>query len=177
MREKEKFTSDASTPPEADEALRRLAAERLADHLEIGISLAEHCEMLAGKTKGDRLGPVYAAARLMRANAAVAEALANVAQIERRRRSIVERIQPPDPKKAELNSRLQQEKISAEQGAKLYRRLNEVVEESIRARLGDENATDRVAELLKNQEKTLERLCKEEAGEDIWEDNEDDDAS
>lgn len=173
MREKEKYTSDASTPAEADEALRRLAAERLADHLEIGISLAGHCEMLAGKTKGDRLGPVYAAARLMRANAAVAEALANVAQIERRRRSIVERIQPPDPKKAELNSRLQQEKISTEQREKVFRRMNELVEESIRARLGGENATDRIAELLKGEEETLERLRKEEAGEDVREDDDD----
>jgi uncharacterized membrane protein YccC len=171
MREKLKCTADASTPAEADEALRRLAAERLADHLEIGISLAGHCEMLAGKTKGDRLGPVYAAARLMHANAAVAEALANLARIERRRRSIVERIQPPDRKMAELNSHLQQEKISAEQEAKLCRRLDEVVEQSIGARLGDENAEDRVAHLLKSAEENLERLRKEEAGEDVWEDD------
>jgi hypothetical protein len=97
------------------------------------VSLAQLCEDLANKVKGDRLGPIYAAARVMRANAAVAEVLATVGGIERRRRSIVERIQPSDPKKAQLNSLLQKRKMSAEGREKIYRRLNEHVEQSIRA--------------------------------------------
>ena len=116
MREKLKYTSDASTPAEADEALRRQAAERLVDHLEIATSLVGHCEMMAGKPTGDRLKPVFAAAQLMRANAVIAEALANFVRIERRRRSIIERIQPLDPKKAELNSHLRQKKNICRRG-------------------------------------------------------------
>jgi hypothetical protein len=87
-----------------DDDLRRLAAERLAEHLDIGASLIARCEALAQSPGADMLGSINAAARLMRANAFVAEALANVAQVERRRRSIVERIQPPDPRLAELNA-------------------------------------------------------------------------
>jgi hypothetical protein len=41
----------------------------------------------------------------MNANAQVARALAHVALVESRRRTIIETIQPPPPKKAELNSR------------------------------------------------------------------------
>ena len=81
-------------------------------------------------------GPLYAAARLMQANARIAEALANVAQVERRRRSIHERIQAPDPKQAELNSHLQKEKITAEERLKIWKRMNEHIEESMRARMG-----------------------------------------
>jgi hypothetical protein len=167
MREKEKYTSDASTPAEADEALRRLAAERLADHLEIGISLAGHCEMLAGKTKGDRLGPVYAAARLMRANAAVAEALANVAQIERRRRSIVERVQTPDPKKAELNSRLQEEKSAAEERLKLLKHVDGLLEQMSRGGKVDEGEKARLARVVQDQLSMIEGLRGEEVDAEI----------
>jgi hypothetical protein len=94
----------------SDEELRRLAVARLAEHLDVGSSLVLRCEELAMSKHGDRLGPIYAAARLMRANAKIAEALANVAQVERRRRSIIERIQMANPKKAELNCDLEDEK-------------------------------------------------------------------
>jgi len=46
---------------------------------------------------------MHAAARLMQASAKLADSLSNVAQVERRRRSIVERIEPIDPKQRELN--------------------------------------------------------------------------
>lgn len=168
MRDKEKYAADAGTAsePASDEELRRLAVSRLADHLEIGISLAGHCEMLAGKTTGDRLGPVYAAARLMRANAAVAEALANLAQIERRRRSIVERIQSPDPKQAELNSRLQQEKSAAEERLKLISHADGLLEQMIRSGKveGDEKA--RLMQIMEDELSALERLPEEEVHED-----------
>jgi hypothetical protein len=45
------------------------------------------------------------AARPMNANAQVAMILAHVALVESRRRTIIETIQSPAPKKAELNSR------------------------------------------------------------------------
>jgi len=87
--------------------------------------------------RGDRLGPVYAAARLMNANAQVARALAHVALVESRRRMIIETIQPPAPKKARLNSRFpspQNEEESPEEKdnavAALESRLNRLLEAS-----------------------------------------------
>ena len=150
----------------SDEELRRHAVGRLAEQLDIGSSLTERCEHLAALPGGDRLGAIYAAARLMRANAFVAQALANVAQVERRRRSIIERIEPPDPKVAELNAGLQKEKLTSEQRLKIWNRMNEHIEQTIRARTGDPNAADSVSRLIKHEEKELERLRKqcEEAG-------------
>ena len=151
---------------QSDEELRRLAGARLAEQLEIGASLAARCEHFAELPKGDRLGAVYAAARLMRANAFVAQALANVAQVEQRRRSIVEHIQPPDPKVAELNARLQKEEGDSERRLSIYRRMNELVEQSIRARTGETQERDRVAELIKYEleELTGIRKQRDEAG-------------
>ncbi|MGZ5937797.1 MAG: hypothetical protein ACXWLK_10425 [Rhizomicrobium sp.] len=110
-------------PRPDDDALRRLAVERLADHLDIGASLIERCETLAFAQRGDRLGPIYAAARLMRAQAHVADALAHVAQVERRRRSIVERIQPVPPKPGDLIPKLTREEALASMQQKLDRLL------------------------------------------------------
>jgi hypothetical protein len=167
MREKEKYTSGASAPDEADEALRRRAAERLADHLEIGISLAGHCEMMAGKTTGDRLKPVFAAAQLMRANAVVAEALVNVGQIERRRRSIVERVQTVDSKKAELNSHLQEEKATAEERFKLLKHVGGLLEQMNRSEQVDEGEKARLAGIIQDQLSAIEALPVEGADEDL----------
>ena len=139
----------------SDEELRRMAVARLAEHLDIGSSLITRCEELAQVHRGDRLGPLYAAARLMNANARVALALAQVGQVESRCRSIVERIQPPDPKTAELNSQLQQEEGGSECRLKVYRRMSELVDQSIRARTGETQEHDRIAELIKHELETL----------------------
>lgn len=94
--------AQVATLARSDDDLRRVAVERLIDHLEIGASLVERCERMASAQRGDRVGPMHAAARLMQANAKVADALAHVAQIERRRRSIIERIQPVQVDNKEL---------------------------------------------------------------------------
>jgi hypothetical protein len=112
----------------SDEELRRMAVARLAEHLDIGSSLVTRCEELAQVHRGDRLGPLYAAARLMNANARVALALAQVGQVESRRRSIVERIQPPDPKIAELNSRFPTPEKNEDSLAELERRIDRLIE-------------------------------------------------
>ena len=102
-------------PPEpSSESFRRMAVERLAEHLTVGAALVARCEQLAGVKRGDRLGPMHAAARLMQANAKVADALAHVAQIERRHRSIVERIQPVQVDPQELI----QKKLAEEEDTK-----------------------------------------------------------
>lgn len=90
--------------PATDEELRRRAAECLADHLESGTTLIERCEYLSLQAKGDRTKPIFAASRLMQANARVAEALAKVAQVEQRSRRIVERVQTPTPLLKDSNS-------------------------------------------------------------------------
>jgi hypothetical protein len=125
-------TEDATG--KSDEELRHFAVARLAEYLDIGASLVARCEHLAELPKGDRLGPIYAAARMMRANAQVASALARVAQVEIRRRSIVERIQPPDPRLAELNSKNEVEKED-DAVAKLEERLNALLEADVKAGL------------------------------------------
>jgi len=87
--------ADDDEPPYSDEAMRRHAVGRLADNLDIATGLMEHCEHLAALPKGKRIEPVFAAARLMQSSAHVAKALAHMAQVERRQRTIIERIQPP----------------------------------------------------------------------------------
>jgi hypothetical protein len=98
-------TETPAAAPQPDEALRRLAASRLAEHLDIGAQLVARCKKLADVTRGDRLGPLTAAARLMNSNARIAHALAHVALVERRQRTIIERIQPAKPESVELNSK------------------------------------------------------------------------
>jgi hypothetical protein len=157
-------SEDEQSAARSDEELRRLAAERLSEHLEMGASLVARAEHLAELPKGDRLGPLYAAARLMRANALVAQTLANVVQVERRQRSIVEHIQPPDPKVVELNARLQKEEGDSESRLKIYRRMNEIVEQAVRARTGDAQAEDRVAFLIKHELEELAGIRQQRAG-------------
>ena len=92
-------------PQSQDEVHRQSAVEELAGYLAKAGAMLDRCEAMSKAARGDRLGPVYAAARLMNANAQVARALAHVALVESRRRMIIETIQSPPPKNAELNSR------------------------------------------------------------------------
>jgi hypothetical protein len=170
-------SEDAPEPPRTDDELRRYAAEQLAEHLSIGVDLAARCHNLSLRADTDKVGPIHAASRLMQANARIAEALATVAQVERRRRTISETIQKPDPKQAELNSKLEKEKVDQEQLTKFWQRMDEHVENSVRARLGQEGAEDRIAFLLKKQKQKLayaeRRLAGEEDPHDVYEDDED----
>jgi hypothetical protein len=158
-----------------DEALRRYAVARLADHLDVGVSLAQRCEQLSGIPDGDRVGAITAAARLMNANARVAEALATVAQVERRRRSIVETV--PKAEGSQLNSRFDARKFSQskdldpEAREKLWRRMSDWCNQSIRARMGDPASRDVIMEKIKEAkwdhekaQETFDELDREEAG-------------
>ena len=120
-------TDDPPAAPRPDDELRRLAAVRLADHLDRTTSLIQRCEELALRRKGDKLGPIDAAARLMRANAVVASALARVAQVESRHRSVVETVAKPDPKFVAWQQARETRKPS-EIRAALAQRLTEVAE-------------------------------------------------
>ncbi len=100
-------TEDATA--KSDEELRHFVAARMAEQVDIGCSLTERCEHLAELPEGDRLGAINGAARMMRANAFAAQAFAKVARVERRQKTIVERIQPPVFKTADLNSSFESE--------------------------------------------------------------------
>jgi hypothetical protein len=122
-------------PQSRDEVHRQSAVEELAGYLAKAGGMLARCEAMSKAARGDRLGPVYAAARLMNANAQVARALAHVALVESRRRMIIETVQPPMPKKAGLNSRfssLEDEEESPEENdkarAELERRLDRLLE-------------------------------------------------
>ena len=151
---------DQPAPPRTDDELRRYAVEQLAEHLTIGVDLAARCQNLSLRSESDKVGPINAAARLMQANARIAEALASVAQVERRRRTIVEVPQKVDKKKAELNSYFQKQKMNAETERKIWNRMNEHVENSIRARMGDKSAEDRIAYVLNANQKKLDYVNK-----------------
>jgi hypothetical protein len=111
-----------------DEVHRQSAVEELADYLTRSGGMLARCETMSKATRGDRLAPVYAAARLMNANAQVAKALAHVALVESRRRVIVETIQPPQPKNTELNSRFYSPEEDVDPDEELNRRIYAIIE-------------------------------------------------
>ena len=104
-----------------DEAYRRFAVEELALQLVRGGALLARCEAIAKAGRADELGPIYAAARLMNANAQITKALAQVALVERRSKTIIETIQKPDPENAGLNSIFSSQQVSSPQQRKKIR--------------------------------------------------------
>ncbi len=116
-------------PPEYDDAeapgdaRRQHVVERLSKHLDINLGIAGVCGHLAAVPKKGRVEAVFAAARLTQANAQLARALAEVMQIERRHRTIIERIQPPAPvfRHSNLN---EQDRMIDDLTAKMLRYLN-----------------------------------------------------
>jgi hypothetical protein len=111
-----------------DEVHRQSAVEELAGYLARSGGMLARCETMSKAVRGDRLGPIFAAARLMNANAQVARALAHVALVESRRRVIVETIQPPQPKNAELNSGFPSPEEDEQDLAELNRRIDALIE-------------------------------------------------
>jgi hypothetical protein len=121
-------------PQSRDEVHRQNAVEELAGYLTQSREMLARCNTLSKATRGDRIGPLNAAARLMTANAQVAKALAHVALLESRHRTIVETVQSPKPEKPDLNSRLPAPLSDAETMAEMERRLDLLAEEHDRRR-------------------------------------------
>src|SRR5258708_10983727 len=96
-----------------DDELRRDAARHLVDYLETGTSVGLRCEDLLVTQPNDKLGTMYAAARLMQATARVGDALARVAQVEQRRRSVVLHLQDDRPTREELIREIEAEKAQS----------------------------------------------------------------
>lgn len=87
--------------------------------------LAECRKQARDPDNRDQLQPLSAAARLMNSTARVAQALGPMALVERRQRTIVERIQPPKP---ELNSKIEAppEESRSDKRERINRHLAEI---------------------------------------------------
>jgi hypothetical protein len=81
--------------PMSDDAVRREAVARLSENLSLSTDLLAWCERTIGVPKGRRTDALFAASRVMNASAHIAKALAELTQVERRRRTIIERIETP----------------------------------------------------------------------------------
>ncbi len=152
------MAQDDENVPLCDEALRQGAAVRLVGQLDLADELAGRCELLAATGKGDRTKAIFAGARLMTASAQAARALALLANVETRRRSIVETVQRPDPKIAELNAQNENRRIGEEEMLRVYRRMNEIVEDSVQARLKSDGGADTLAWLIRRQERVVAQI-------------------
>ena len=128
-RNKKATVAEAFAPPPPDE-LRRAAMRHLLDHLESGSSLVLRCEDLATSQPVDQTGPINAAARVLLANAKVADALSRIAQVEQRRRTVVLNLQDDRPTREELIREMQEENARSGEDviARLERRLDQIKE-------------------------------------------------
>ena len=127
-RNKKATVAEAFSPPVPDD-LRRDAMRHLLDHLESGSSLILRCEDLTSQP-GDRVGPINAAARVLLANAKVADALARISQVEQRKRSVVLHLQDDRPTREELIREIEEEKRQSGEDpiVRLERRLDQIRE-------------------------------------------------
>lgn len=127
-RNKKATVAEAFSPPPPDD-LRRDAMRHLLDHLESGSSLILRCEDLTSQP-GDRVGSINAAARVLLANAKVADALARISQVEQRKRSVVLHLQDDRPTREELIREIEEEKAQSGEDAVavLERRLDQILE-------------------------------------------------
>lgn len=127
-RNKKATVAAAFSPPVPDD-LRRDAMRHLLDHLESGSSLILRCEDLTSQP-GDRVGPINAAARVLLANAKVADALARISQVEQRKRSVVLHLQDDRPTREELIREIEEENRQSGEDpiARLERRLDQIRE-------------------------------------------------
>lgn len=79
-----------------NESVRRVVALRLMEHLDDGVELASQiCNDPYFRNPDDRITATFAVARMINANAQLGRAIANFAQVEQRRRMIVERVEQP----------------------------------------------------------------------------------
>lgn len=102
---------------------RQEAALHLIEYLKSGAALLARCENLLETMPHDQFGSMSAAARLMQANARVAEALSRLAPAEQRRRSVVLHITDDRPTREELIREIEAE--NAQSGKDVVKELEE----------------------------------------------------
>lgn len=105
--------TSAQTPAEDADAPRRSVLDNLSDYLETGTVLLNQCAHLSALPNGDRVKPLFAASRLMSAQARVAEVLATIHETAQVRKAIVEHYQFSRAQKPDSNSILNESEESA----------------------------------------------------------------
>lgn len=148
------------TPPPPEIALRHAAANHITASLARNARLMARCEELAGARRGDRIAALNAAARLMRADSGTLSMLARVAQMESIHRTITQTIPAFGANEPGLNSNLseeEQEKLRE----KIWRRMNEHVQDAIAARTSDPPEDDRIASVLRDYDAKKQRNAKQ----------------
>lgn len=142
-------------------ALRQCAAEQLSAQLALGTALIAQCDAWAKEAgKPGRLASVATAARVMLASAGVARALTLAALGETRHRSISETPSPVDRAREERREFYQGNLDKQKRAADIYERMNELVENSVRARMGEAGVEDRIKRNLDHHRESAERLTK-----------------
>ncbi len=156
----EKTPDPAAKPADAATTLRQGAAEQLSAQLQLGTALIAQCDAWAKAGKPGRLASVATAARVMLASAGVARALTLAALGETRHRSINEAPSPVDRAREQRRDFYQGNLDKAKKAEGIYERLNELVENSVRARMGEPDAEDRIKRNLDHSRENAERLTK-----------------
>jgi phosphoglycerate-specific signal transduction histidine kinase len=147
-------------PPVSLEALGLGSADTLRQQLDYGLSFLASCEAMLRESRGDPTKPIFSAAAIMRANVSTALAIAPAARGETRHRSISETILPPDRKKEEAKKTARTKLETAEARLRVTKRMDELVNQSIRARMGETTELDRVGMIVKSEEKLVDYLKK-----------------
>lgn len=82
-------------PPTWDDVVRQGTVLRLMEHLNVGVQLAADISKDPAFSADDRLQAVFAAARMINANAHLGKTIGYLAQVEQRRRTVVQHLDPP----------------------------------------------------------------------------------
>lgn len=84
-----------SPPPSWNDVVRQGTVLRLMEHLNVGVQLAADISKDPAFSADDRLQAVFAAARMINANAHLGKTIGYLAQVEQRRRTVVQHLDPP----------------------------------------------------------------------------------
>jgi len=81
--------------PDLDDMVRQGTVLRLMEHLNVGVQLAADFSKDPAFSADDRLQAVLATARMITANAHLGKAIGYLAQVEQRRVTVVQHLEPP----------------------------------------------------------------------------------
>lgn len=127
-----------------NEATRRAVTWQMAALLDDGVGLARRmCSDPVFSGPDERVTATLTAARIINANASLGRALATLTQVEQRRRTLIEHVEPSKPWN-DSNS-IEEGKIIRELQFKMWRYLKMLTDESLTPELKD--ADDRAADI------------------------------
>jgi hypothetical protein len=112
-----------------NESLRRVVALRLVEHLDEGVQLASDiCNDPYFRNPDDRITATFAVARMINANAHLGRAIAAFAQVEQRRRMIVEQVEPHSVLNDSIS--IQDAQLARELQNKIFRYMKVIADET-----------------------------------------------